>query len=348
MDHIEVLVICVACVACCFSAYVIGTILFFRTMQRGNFMPIILYMSLSDLGMNAVSAFGFPRNGTPLCWIQGILATYFTICSWFWTTMLSYRIYSKIRYGSCALRLSTMHLISWGVPLFLTLIPLTTTNYGSDADQTQWCLFKHRKGSPSWVDSFWSFSTFFASLVICVLLMITWKILITMKFRNSPVKAAVARTYDKVYLYPIAMIVCWSLNILCDDFNRSGHRRMDALSMIFGMSNGILAAIIFMWKSEESRQRWGRYIFPPSHSTAAAAASGANGASGKLGAMGGIGRFDDFEDSSVTLDFQDDADNDGEEAISATRETEMATTTNSLFSNLSLSIMSRPTEATDT
>ena len=33
--------------------------------------------------------------------------------------------------------------------------------------------------------------------------------------------------------------------------------------MVFGVSNGIIAACIFMFKSEEARKRWKGYLYPP-------------------------------------------------------------------------------------
>jgi len=230
-------------------------------------MPLILYMSMADLGMNFVSAFGFPATGSALCWIQGILATYFTITSWFWTTMLAFRVYSMIRYGKCNVKFWTMHAIAWGVPAFLTLIPLTTTNYGRGEDSLEWCLFTQRGSNPGWLMPFWSYTTFFIWLFICFGLMITWQLIIQCKFRDSALQPVIRRTYDKVYLYPCAMILCWSLNIICDDsLGGDKSNKLGALGMIFGISNGILSALIFMFKSEEAQNRWYTYLFPEKQS----------------------------------------------------------------------------------
>lgn len=265
MRSIELIVICLSVVSCCFSLSVIGTILFFRKMQAGNFMPLILYMSIADVGLNIFSAFGFPADGSPACWVQGIFATYFTVCGWFWTTILTYRVYSMVRYGKCNLNVRRMHILAWGFPAVLTALPLSTTNYGSSEGSDQWCLFKPRGDNPDWLPQFWSYLTFLLWLIICFSLMIGWQLIVAYKFRNSPMKAVVSRTYDKVYLYPIAMIVSWLLNILCDDFlNPSPF--VNSLGMIFAVANGIISALIFMFKSEEAQRRWYHYLFPDKHS----------------------------------------------------------------------------------
>lgn len=109
---------------------------------------------------------------------------------------------------------------------------------------------------------FWSYLTFFIWLFICVGLMLRWQLTIMHKFRDSSMKDVVRRTYDKVYLYPVAMIGCWVLNIFCDDIAQ-GNAQLNALSMIVAISDGILCALIFMVKSEEAQRRWWNYLFPP-------------------------------------------------------------------------------------
>lgn len=218
-------------------------------------------MSISDLGLNLMSALGFPTSGSPLCWIQGVFATFFTLSGWFWTTILAYRVYSMVRYGGCKLRLWQMHTLAWGLPVLLTALPLSTTNYGSTAGSEQWCLFLQRGNNPHWLMAFWSYSTFLIWLIICIILMLAWQCIILYKFRDSAMKAVIRRTYDKVYLYPLAMIVCWTLNVVCDDVYDSSIT-LNALSMMFAISNGIISAVIFMIKSEEARRRWSAYLFP--------------------------------------------------------------------------------------
>jgi hypothetical protein len=155
-----------------------------------------------------------------------------------------------------------MHTICWGLPLFLTIIPFTTSNYGTTSDSKQWCILHRRSGSARWLLDFWFYTTFFIELVGCVGLMIYWQITISRLFKDSAMRDVIRRTYDKVYLYPVAMIICWVLNMICIEFE-THNSLLSALSMIFAISNGILSALIFMFKSEEAQRRWYRYLFPP-------------------------------------------------------------------------------------
>ena len=233
--------------------------------------------------MNIVSAFGFPSNGSVLCWAQGLCQNYFALTSWFWTTILAYRVYCTVRYGMCKLTKRQMHMIAWGIPLLFTLLPMTTTNYGASDTELQWCILVQRKPNPKWLIYFWSYVTYFGWLLICIAMMIAWNVIIYYKFRNNSMKNIVLRTYDKVYLYPIAMSMCWSLNYWCDDMYGETNRTLNPLSMVFGITNGILAACIFMFKSEEARKRWRSYLNPQKKSS-----------------------FDDSVEPQIRLDFEND------------------------------------------
>lgn len=237
-------------------------------MTKGNLMPIILYMSVSDFFMNAASALGFPRDGTFVCWLQGISVNYFALCSWLWTTLLAYRVYCTIRYSKVNITAQQMNCIGWGLPAILILLPMITFTgkYGASESNSQWCLLQTKENTPDWLIDFWTYITIFAWLFVCIICMLTWQVLIMYHFRTSPVRAIVNRTYDKVYLYPVAMIVCWMLNFWCDAISTHSGGTLDALSMFFGISNGLLAALIFMVKSEEARRRWSLYLFPPARS----------------------------------------------------------------------------------
>jgi hypothetical protein len=70
LSSLQTVVVVTSAVSCVFSLGVIVTILSFQKMQKGNFMPIILFMSASDFGMNSTSFIGFPADGSTGCWIQ--------------------------------------------------------------------------------------------------------------------------------------------------------------------------------------------------------------------------------------------------------------------------------------
>jgi hypothetical protein len=113
--------------------------------------------------------------------------------------------------------------------------------------------------------------------------MVMWQLIVYRKYHTSPLKGVIARTYDKIYLYPIAMCICWSFSYWCDVLSTHETVIISELSVIFGISNGVLAALIFMVKSEEAKNRWVNYLFPPKGSS-----------------------FEDFVEPIIRLDFEND------------------------------------------
>ena len=226
-------------------------------------MQFIFYISLSDFLMNIGSSFGFPKSGSLLCWMQGIMMqNYFGLCSFFWTTMLSYATYSLINNGRPPFKLWQMKLICCGVPVVLTVLPLSTSIYGAPSPDTQWCIIIPRRSDGEVAALIWSYCAFFGWLILCVVLMMFWSIWSYFKLRsmsnNNTLGLMVRSMYDKVWLYPIGMIFCWTLNFACDEnFGAIVDPPLTtAISMILGISYGIVTSLIFIVKSGEARRRW--------------------------------------------------------------------------------------------
>ncbi|KAJ1440522.1 hypothetical protein B484DRAFT_443427 [Ochromonadaceae sp. CCMP2298] len=284
---ITTVVVAVSVFSCFCSACVIFTIMFFPQMRRGPFHQVIMYMSVADLGMNITSSFGFPANGSVLCWVQGSVQNFFAISGWFWTTLLAYRVYTLITHTRTktsdsdnppmgtsimgisgiipllpALPIPNAHLIGWGLPALLSALPLITNNYGSPDNSKQWCQMVRRGQNPIWLTVFWSYASFFAWLFICILLMLVWMVRIWQKYRHSMMKDVIRKTYDRLYLYPLVMCLCWGLNFACVEVTPNPSDEMVAFSMICGISDGIITSLIFAIKSEEAQKRWTNYFFP--------------------------------------------------------------------------------------
>lgn len=255
----ELTIIVLSVVSCMFSLTIMMTYFAFKDMRKKSFMKFIFYISLSDFFMNVTSAFGFPNTGTALCWIQAIGENYFALASWFWTTALSYSIFSIIKNGKRPFKMWHAHMICWTLPAILTALPLTTDTYGASDVDTQWCLIISRPSSAPWMTPFWSYAAFFAWLFLCIALMIYWTYIIYYRthFQNVVMNDIVKKSYDKVSLYPVAMVLCWALNYCCITvLSNQDTPLLVFLSMIFGISYGIATAIIFMIKSEEAPRRW--------------------------------------------------------------------------------------------
>ena len=245
------------------SVLVAMTFLVFREMQNKVFFKCIFMMTLADIGLYIVSFFGFLQNGSALCWAQGILAIYFPLASWFWTTVLYYCVFSVVYFEKIVLNMFACQCFCWGFPLVLSLLPITTSNYGAASVNTQWCLIINRSDTPYGMTRFWSFASFFGWFFVCILLMCIWTVLIfrRMIWQESTHKAIIFKVYDKLWLYPFSMFVCWILNFLVQFVQHFGSSPVGVLiSMLLGILNGFLSALIFFWKSREARSRWSVFI----------------------------------------------------------------------------------------
>ena len=147
------------------------------------------------------------------------------------------------------------------LPLVLALLPLTTNTYSSGDPDLQWCLIVPRSGYPSAMALFWAYASFFVWLFVCILLMIYWGVMIQWRYWGSIASQIVRRTYEKVWLYPVSLALCWLLNVACISVpSVSQSPLFVGLSTIFGLSNGIMNAIIFMRYNGEIMQRWVDYF----------------------------------------------------------------------------------------
>ena len=188
---------------------------------------------------------------------SGIAQVYFAVSSWLWTLVLSYTIYCVIVQGKIWFQLWHAQCLCWIWPLVLALLPLTTSTYSSLDPDLQWCLIVPRSGYPPAMAIFWGFASFFFWLFVCILLMVYWGVMIQWRYWGSIASHIVRRTYEKVWLYPVALSVCWLFNVACVFIPNDNQTPIFyGLSTIFGLTNGIFNSTIFMWYNSEIMQRW--------------------------------------------------------------------------------------------
>lgn len=186
---------------------------------------------------------------------------YFALVSWLWTLVLSYTIFCIISDGKVWLKMWQAYILCWIWPAILALLPLTTDKYSSGDPAVQWCLIVPRKDTPTGMTTFWAFASFFGWLFLCVALMSYWAILIRFRYWYSILHEVVRKTYEKVWLYPVAMSLCWILNFLAVNIPPTNQDPwVVGLSMLFGVANGIASTLIFVCNNRDVHQRWVTYF----------------------------------------------------------------------------------------
>ena len=248
------------------SFAVMMTYFIFAEMRPKKFMQFIFYISLSDFFLSLSSAIGFPSD-TTLCFVQGVISSFFAMSSWLWVTCFSFSMFSLLTKG-VIYDMKYFHAISWILPLISTFIPLTMATYGQPTPREQWCTFVEDKNTQYWTFDFSTYGLYWGWFFLCVGLMLCWEIIVYIKVRsttfatnpNPATTDIIKKMYNKVALYPYIIVSCWSVNFIVDEIGT--HSSMVAFfSMLIGTLNGFFATILFFWKSDEARGRWYRLIY---------------------------------------------------------------------------------------
>ena len=239
-------------------------------MRRKQFMKYIFCISLSDFGVSVVSSFGFPPTSSPMCQIQGAAVDIFIISSWLWTISLTFHLWWLVhKVTPFPIPMWLLHLVCWGIPTVLSALVFSTNTFSNDGPQ--WCIISSDGRAPAWTTPFWAYTTFIVWLFVCVIILATLNLQIYRRMyqnekSHSTLSIVFRATFDRVYLYPVAMLICWSLNVLTSVASIAGRQspRLDELifaGMVMGICYGPSTALIFFVKSAEAQRRWFDLIF---------------------------------------------------------------------------------------
>nr|XP_033778871.1 G-protein coupled receptor 157 [Geotrypetes seraphini] len=111
---------------------------------RSRPRQLLLYLSVADL-LSAVSYFyGVLRDFESSSWdcvLQGALSTFSNTSSFFWTVAVALYLYLLIVHSPPESLLCWIHLISWGIPLVITITAVALQKIGYDASYVSvgWC-----------------------------------------------------------------------------------------------------------------------------------------------------------------------------------------------------------------
>lgn len=128
-----------------------------RDLLKKQSFQILLYIAISDFMTAAGSVVGLPDTDTFACWWQGIVTNVFTLSSIFWNMVLMHLLLTICLFKPYKINIYT-HLLCWGLPLAVTLIPLyNMTIVGGDS----WCFFGETESSPPWGLIFWYWMSYY-------------------------------------------------------------------------------------------------------------------------------------------------------------------------------------------
>jgi hypothetical protein len=213
-------------------------------------------------------ALGPSENRSAACWYQGLSSTGNYLSSVFWTSIITYQVYAVVVKEQGVLRdMRRIHRICWGLPLFLTFIPLSTSTYNNPDDETTWCFVADRKDSPPWSQLFWFIVSFYAWLWMAMLWTAYMLVAIAWKLRQlKAVPVVIMSTIGKLALYPVIITVCWVLNTVANIYTFSTGRTYTELStswiivtnlgVVMATLQGLLNTLVFFAANKLVREYW--------------------------------------------------------------------------------------------
>ncbi len=251
---------------CCILVMIVYS--FSKKIRLKSYNKIIFYIALCDSLSSLGGLLGISKNGTFQCSIQTILTNIFPLAGIFWTTVIScilFTIIHKINVGNHEITFEWwVHLICWGIPTLVTLLPLSTEDYGTHDGEDGWCFLRPRDDSPPWTYNFWVFAAFFGwvylALMIYIALILYISLVMPRISTGQSTKAMIRRVLHKLIWYPIIILVSWSLITVYDiwvAFEPNDPALNDPifidLTFSLPLFSGFLTSLAFFLGSAEAR-----------------------------------------------------------------------------------------------
>jgi hypothetical protein len=224
-------------------------------------MKLITWISLCDFIANIVVLDGVPSD-RDWCVVQAVFQQFFYPASWMWTVIMTYLLYCLVIDGKISMPEWQMHLISWGVATLCTVLPLTTSTYGVQVNDDDWCWIQPTSLTKKERDlsNLWEYLTFDVIIFGSFFLMMFWGILIFHRLRvqQIPTTQTVLSALRALLLYPIILFITWFPNaiVLTSGLETAAHTPRMIVINSLSIWQGGLTAIVFFRNSRESRGHW--------------------------------------------------------------------------------------------
>lgn len=270
IETYQILILFFGTLALLSSASIIVSILVFRQLWSRYYIQLIAYASISDFLATAPFLFGHQKDGSVGCALQALFSNYFSLSSVLWRASMVYQLFDVVmlRKGSIDPKTLTA-ILCWGLPLFVSVLPLCTDKYGVYAydveTDTGYCGIVHQSTAPYWTADFWNYlfdTVVIVSLVVTVVLLarIRRRVLSSnLDFLNSYVLLAL----KKLKYYPLVTVICWTLQVFIDvsytfipRYSFVYPEEFENTSDMIVISQGTLMALVFWMTNEEVRLMW--------------------------------------------------------------------------------------------
>ena len=263
----------VGAISCVASVVVVLTIFSVEALKKKAYNKYVLYIASANLFGSFGASLGFVREGTMLCWFQGLVTNYFPLLSLFWTTYLGYMLV-RILSPSNGRRVaqSTMHNdmslplqgFIWIFPAILTLAPLSTNTYGVYGEEAEygWCFIESCSRSTKWSTSFWVIVSFYLwiwAALATYICFFAYIYLVLTRQRSVQVRQVMTTAIQNLGYYLLVIILCWGFATVYDildslevlgDFLDSSFSVF--CSFVMPLFHGFLTAVVFFYTNAEA------------------------------------------------------------------------------------------------
>ena len=122
---------CISAISLIFiSAVIFSIILFKKTVWKRYYIRLIFYVQASDFLATLGYSIGIQHDGTFGCYFQAFMTNHFALSSVLWTLCIVYQLYIVVIYLKKIEDERILHIICWGMPFLISLLPLSTEKYG--------------------------------------------------------------------------------------------------------------------------------------------------------------------------------------------------------------------------
>lgn len=245
------------------SFSILVTFQYFPKLRKKQIYEIINYFSLATFITSAGSMIGLPEDGSAACWAQGIITNIFTLSSIAWNLIISYTLYSILIEEPYDLDYKT-HILCWGLPVIVSLLPLSNTRYGNNGGH--WCFIVPSSSSTPGAALAWEWFSFYLwiwlAVAINIGLLVRIQYMTTSVSNHQNTHKSLAKIVKKLRWYPYVIILSWSVSTIVDSMigARGDHSFIPyavlTLSNVVPCFQGVLTTIVFWFTMSDLRRRW--------------------------------------------------------------------------------------------
>lgn len=246
------------------SISMIVPFIFFPELSRKPRYEVLICCAVSNILYAMGTIPGNPRDGSFACTFMGFFSNAFSLCTCFWIYYIIYMIYDiLVNENKFTLGFSA-HFICWIIPIFLTVIPLVNTSYGT-TEGSGWCWLKPHKNTPDWLLQFYYWVTFYGWIWIGILL--SFVALAMVQYGSakklSDTQEQIHSIVHRLCWYPFVVTISWGVCTVNDTLLASlspsqyesfkGIDTVNYISDVMPCCQGVLFSIVFWLTMDDIR-----------------------------------------------------------------------------------------------